>query len=80
MIPPCGVFARPNSPPTLVVTASLDPLVDEGRAYAEALAAAGVPTTYHCAEGTIHVLVLFAGQIAPGRKVIEQVGAFIRAA
>ena len=69
-----------NSPPTLIVTASLDPLVDEGRAYAQALAAAGVPTTYRCAEGTIHAFVLFAGQIALGREVLEQVGAFIRAA
>ncbi|WP_269715439.1 alpha/beta hydrolase [Caulobacter sp. NIBR2454] len=72
--------ALAKSPPTLVVTASLDPLVDEGRAYAQALEAAGVPTTYRCVEGTIHAFVLFAGQIALGREIIEQVGAFIRAA
>ncbi|TXC72748.1 alpha/beta hydrolase [Sphingomonas ginsenosidivorax] len=41
-------------PPTLVVTASLDPLRDEGRAYAAATTLAGVPTVFHEAVGTIH--------------------------
>ena len=41
-------------PPTVLVTASLDPLRDEGRAYAAKLTQAGVPTTYHEAKGQIH--------------------------
>jgi acetyl esterase len=41
-------------PPTLVLTASLDPLVDHGRAYAAATIRAGVPTIYREAVGTIH--------------------------
>jgi acetyl esterase len=41
-------------PPTLVITAGADPLRDEGIEYAERLAAAGVPVTYECCEGTIH--------------------------
>jgi acetyl esterase len=41
-------------PPTLVVTASLDPIRDQGRAYAAACAAAGVQTVYLECEGTIH--------------------------
>ena len=41
-------------PPTLVLTASLDPLRDQGRAYAAKTIAAGVPTTYREAAGTIH--------------------------
>ncbi len=44
-------------PPALVVTASLDPLRDQGRAYAGALIAAGVPTTYREAVGNIHGFV-----------------------
>lgn len=41
-------------PPTVLVTASLDPLRDEGRAFAAKLVEAGVPTTYFEAAGTIH--------------------------
>lgn len=41
-------------PPTLVVTASLDPLRDQGRAYAAELARAGVPVTFREAVGNIH--------------------------
>jgi acetyl esterase len=41
-------------PPTLVVTAALDPLRDEGRAYAAKAIAAGVDVTYREVAGTIH--------------------------
>ncbi|CAN7304131.1 alpha/beta hydrolase [Phenylobacterium sp. LjRoot225] len=41
-------------PPTLLVTAGLDPLRDQGRAYAAKTIAAGVPTTYREFAGTIH--------------------------
>ncbi len=41
-------------PPTLVLTASLDPLLDQGRDYAARLIRAGVPTIYREAKGTIH--------------------------
>ena len=41
-------------PPTLIVTAGLDPLRDQGRAYAGALIEAGVPVTYREAVGNIH--------------------------
>lgn len=41
-------------PAALVVTAELDPLRDQGRAYANALIEAGVATIYREAAGTIH--------------------------
>lgn len=41
-------------PATLVITAGLDPLRDQGRAYAGELIKAGVPTTYREAVGNIH--------------------------
>lgn len=41
-------------PPAVIVTASLDPIRDQGRAYAAALVLAGVPVTYREAVGNIH--------------------------
>lgn len=41
-------------PPALVITASHDPLLDDGRAYAEKLRAAGVPAEHVNYEGFIH--------------------------
>ena len=41
-------------PPAVVVTASLDPIRDQGRAYAAALAKAGVQVTFREAKGNVH--------------------------
>ena len=48
------VKSQEGMPPTLVVTASLDPIRDQGRAYAAATAQAGVPTIFQEAKGNIH--------------------------
>ena len=40
--------------PAVVTTAWFDPLRDEGKAYADALAGAGVTTKYHHGPGLIH--------------------------
>ena len=45
-------------PPAMVVTCEFDPLRDEGDAYAEALAAAGVPVRHLQCEGQTHTTVL----------------------
>jgi acetyl esterase len=41
-------------PPTVLVTASLDPLRDQGRAFAAKLVKSGVETAYYEAHGNIH--------------------------
>ena len=41
-------------PPTVLVTASLDPLRDSGRAYGAKLIEAGVRTSFYEAQGMIH--------------------------
>lgn len=65
-------------PPAFVITPEFDPLLDEGKAYADALSTAGVATQYVFARGQIHtslhaVGVLrssehFRGQIAEALK------------
>ena len=46
--------SQEGMPPTLVVTAGLDPIRDQGRAYAAACIEAGVPTIFREAKGNIH--------------------------
>ena len=45
-------------PPTLLITGGFDPLLDEGAAYAQKLAAAGVAVDYHCEAQHIHGFML----------------------
>jgi acetyl esterase len=47
-------FDQTGMPPSLVTTASLDPLSDQGLAYVEKLKASGVKTEHRSADGTIH--------------------------
>jgi len=46
--------SQSGMPPTLVQTAGLDPIRDQGRAYAAACAEAGVPVVFLEARGNIH--------------------------
>jgi acetyl esterase len=69
-----------NLPPALVLTAAQDPLVDEGKAYADRLAAAGVPATYSCYEGMVHGFLSMAGAIDTGHAGIAEVAAALKRA
>ncbi len=66
-------------PMTLVVTASLDPLRDEGRAYAAATVAAGVPTSYREMDGTIHGFATYRGTIPSAVPDLDTVLTLARA-
>jgi acetyl esterase len=64
----CSPLLHPDLsklPPALVITAGYDPLLDEGRQYADALSKAGVLTQYVCFERQIH------GFITMGRVIDE---------
>jgi acetyl esterase len=50
-------------PPALVAAAGFDPLVDEGKAYADRLTAAGVPTAYKCYEDMIHGFFIYGAAL-----------------
>lgn len=59
-VSPALAGSHANLAPALVLTAEFDPLLDDGKAYAEMLATAGVDTEYFCFDGHVHG---FAGQI-----------------
>lgn len=66
-------------PPALVVTAGHDLLRDEGKAYADRLAAAGVPVEYRCYEQTIHAFISWANAIPTGFEALEFIAARLKA-
>lgn len=55
-------------PPTLVMTAGLDPIRDQGRAYAARCTEAGVETVYWEAPGTIHGFLNLRKGIPSGQE------------
>lgn len=66
-------------PPTCVHTAEFDPLRDEGAAYSERLRAAGVPGTYRCHPGMIHLFYGLGALIPYADTAFDLMGADVRA-
>jgi acetyl esterase len=69
-----------NLPPAFVLTAGYDPLVDEGRAYAERLAQAGVEVTYREYSDMVHGFVLFGGVVDAANAAVAECCAQLRGA
>ncbi|MBL8329575.1 MAG: alpha/beta hydrolase [Rubrivivax sp.] len=67
-------------PPALVLTAGYDPLRDEGRQYADALSAAGVPCQYVCFERQIHGFVPMGRMIDEAHTAVALCAAALRRA
>ena len=58
-------------PPAYVLTAGFDPLVDEGRAYAERLAKEGVATEYKEYPDMVHGFLLFGGALDTANAAVD---------
>jgi acetyl esterase len=67
-------------PPAFVLNAALDPLCDEGRAYADKLRAAGVPVIYRCHETMIHGFLTMGGLIPDALPALDEAAQAFREA
>jgi cation diffusion facilitator CzcD-associated flavoprotein CzcO/acetyl esterase/lipase len=65
-------------PPAFVVTCEFDPLRDEGIAYAQALAAAGVPARHITARGHTHTSLTMVDVVVSGAAVRAEMGNALR--
>ena len=85
------IYASPNQatteqlqglPPTLLLVDEVDPLRDEGEAYAAKLRAAGVPVTTVRYDGVVHDFMLLnaMSESRATRAAIAQATAHLRAA
>jgi acetyl esterase len=66
-----------GAPRALVYTAGFDPLRDEGAAYGERLAAAGVDATVHEFGSLVHGYALMTGALGAARLAVEKMAADI---
>ena len=82
----CTVTAAPirgdlkGLPPTLVITATHDPLHDEGVAHAQKLMAAGVPTEHVDFEGQVHGFWTATGRFDAATKAHDKAATALRRA
>ncbi|MBV8393387.1 MAG: alpha/beta hydrolase [Alphaproteobacteria bacterium] len=67
-----------GSPPALIFTAGFDPLRDEGRAYADRLAASGVRTTHREFDSLIHGFVGMGGTLPAAARAMDDMVAMVR--
>jgi len=67
-------------PPAFVLTAGFDPLLDEGRAYAERLAKENVEVAYREYSDMIHGFILFGGVLDTANAAVEDCCDRLRAA
>lgn len=65
-------------PEALILTAEHDPLVDEGRAYAERLVAAGVPVRLTEYVGMVHGFLIFPGAARSAPQAVAEIAQELR--
>lgn len=66
-----------GQPPAIVFTAEYDPLLDEGKAYADALSAAGVDVDYSMFEGQVHTFFTQVGFMDASMDSVNRIAEFL---
>jgi acetyl esterase len=74
--PFCSPLLAPDHrdlPPALVITAKVDPLHDDGVAYADRLRAAGVPTRHTDHARAVHGFICFPGMCRAAGEALDEI-------
>jgi acetyl esterase len=69
-----------GAPPAFLLTAGFDPLVDEGRAYAERLAREGIEVEYRDYPDMIHGFIVMGGVLDTANEAVADCCAALRRA
>ncbi len=77
-ISPLWASSLAGLPPTLLITAGVDPIRDDGRAYAKRLKESSVAVEERHYPGTVHGFFLLAGVLEDGGDAIKQIGSWLR--
>jgi acetyl esterase len=67
-------------PPALIVSAEFDPLCDDGRNYADKLAAAGVSVKFRLYKGMIHGFLRMSGVLDQSKALLDEIGREVKSA
>lgn len=76
---PIRAESHAGLPPAFILTAQLDPLLDNGIKYREALEAAGSPVRYVEYPGAIHGFISLPGVVPVARRALDDIVDFLRA-
>ncbi|EWY41727.1 acetyl hydrolase [Skermanella stibiiresistens SB22] len=68
-----------GQPPAMIVTGGFDPLLDDGRLYADRLEAAGTPVTYREFPGQIHAFISLTRVIPQGDECLREAADWLKA-
>lgn len=77
---PALAHSHAGLPPALVITAGFDPLLDEGRQYAELLARAGVEVAYRAYPDMVHGFIVMGGVLDTANAAVADCCAALRRA